>query len=76
MGFAFPWESWFKSKLRSHMEVLFNDFEACNELEINIQSAKKLWDMFLRKKGGINWFQVWSVYVLLSWLKRNILEKA
>lgn len=74
MGFTFPWEIWLRDKLRCQVEDLLKDFPVNDELGLDIEACQKVWDMFLQNKPGITWSRVWAIYVLLNWIKRNVLE--
>lgn len=72
MGFVFPWEIWLKNNLRPQVEGLLNDFPKNNQLGLNMDSCKSLWQMFISNTPGVTWSRVWGIYVLLRWYKENV----
>ena len=72
MGFTFPWEFWLRNKLRPQIEELLNEFPVNNEIGINIEKCREIWNLFYQYKAGITWSRVWAIYVLLNWYRHNV----
>ena len=70
MGFTFPFEIWMRGALRPEIEpVLLAKTEQLDGL-IAQNSVEKIWNDFLVRK--ISWSRPWALYVLKSWLNKNL----
>ena len=70
MGFTFPFEIWMRGALRPEIEpVLLAKTEQLDGL-MDQNSVEKIWNDFLVRK--ISWSRPWALYVLKSWLNKNL----
>ncbi|MCS5620584.1 MAG: asparagine synthase C-terminal domain-containing protein, partial [Nitrospinaceae bacterium] len=70
MGFTFPFEIWMHGALRPEIEpVLLAKTEQLDGLMAQ-NSVEKIWNDFLVRK--ISWSRPWALYVLKSWLNKNL----
>ncbi|HOW43033.1 MAG TPA: asparagine synthase (glutamine-hydrolyzing) [Candidatus Omnitrophota bacterium] len=72
MGFVFPWEIWMRDRLKQPIDEQLYGFEQAEELGVNIGQCRRLWELFKNHQPGLSWSRPWAVYVLLSWLKKNV----
>lgn len=70
MGFAFPFEKWMRGALRQEIEtVLLSPLKQLEEL-VSQQAVANVWNDFL--SGRVSWSRPWSLYVLKSWINKNL----
>lgn len=70
MGFTFPFELWMRGALRSEMEsVLLSPTEKLEGL-LSQKGIEKVWNEFL--SGHSSWSRPWALYVLKSWINKNL----
>lgn len=70
MGFAFPFEKWMRGALRPEIEtVLLSPLHQLKGL-ISQQAVANVWNNFL--SGQVSWSRPWSLYVLKSWINKNL----
>jgi asparagine synthase (glutamine-hydrolysing) len=70
MGFTFPFEIWMRGALRSEIEpVLLSNMKQLDGL-LSKNSVEKVWNDFLARK--ISWSRPWALYVLKSWINKNL----
>ena len=74
MGFTFPWEIWLRNRLRPQVDEIINDFAENNGMGLNMEECRRLWRMFLQRKSGVTWSRVWAIYVLLHWVRTNVMK--
>jgi asparagine synthase (glutamine-hydrolysing) len=75
MGFTFPWEKWLREGLRMELEEAFNDQESADRIGIDLSSVRSMWEAFQDRRDGISWSRVWAPFVLLRWVRINIISK-
>ena len=70
MGFTFPFEMWMRGALRPEIETVL--LSPMHQLEglVSQQAVANVWDDFL--SGRVSWSRPWSLYVLKSWINKNI----
>ena len=70
MGFAFPFEMWMRGALRTEIEtVLLSPLQQLDGL-VSQQAVANIWNDFL--SGRVSWSRPWSLYVLKSWINKNL----
>ncbi|MBT5261105.1 MAG: asparagine synthase (glutamine-hydrolyzing), partial [Nitrospina sp.] len=70
MGFTFPFELWMRGALRPEIEpVLLSKTEQLEGL-ISQKAVSGVWNDFLARK--ISWSRPWALYVLKSWINKNL----
>ena len=70
MGFTFPFEMWMRGALRSEIEsILLTPLEQLEDL-VSHQAVISIWNDFL--SGRVSWSRPWSLYVLKSWVNKNL----
>jgi asparagine synthase (glutamine-hydrolysing) len=70
MGFTFPFKMWMLGALRPEVEtVLLSPLKQLDGL-ISQQAVINVWESFL--SGKISWSRPWSLYVLKSWVNKNL----
>ena len=70
MGFALPFETWMRGKMRSEIEsVLLTPSQKLSDF-ISGDGVKKTWIDFLEKR--CSWSRPWSLYVLKKWVDKNL----
>lgn len=72
MGFTFPWEIWMRGHLRSQIETAFTSTGGMRWAMVDQGACTQLWQEFLQRKGGVSWARIWVLYVLVSWIQKNI----
>jgi len=72
MGFTFPWEIWMRGHLRSQIEIAFTSTGGMRWALVDQGACTRLWKEFLQRKGGVSWARIWALYVLVSWIQKNI----
>jgi asparagine synthase (glutamine-hydrolysing) len=69
MGFALPFDSWFRGPLKLRIEdVLLDESNSMNVLRPG--SAARLWELFLGGRS-VAWSRVWCVAALLNWCRQH-----
>ena len=69
-GFELPMDAWLKSSLSEHGNELFFDRDLVARAGLDAQTLQNLWSSFLAGNRGIYWSRVWSLYVLLWWVRK------
>ena len=70
MGFTFPFEIWMRGPLRKEIEpVLLSQMKQLDGL-VSQKGVETVWNDFLA--GRINWSRAWALYVLKSWIDKNL----
>ena len=70
MGFTFPFEMWMRGALRQEIEtVLLSPMQQLEGL-LSQQAMANVWDNFI--SGRVSWSRPWSLYVLKSWINKNL----
>ena len=70
MGFTFPFEIWMRGALRPEIEsVLLSRMQQLDGL-VSQPAVEKVWNDFLA--GQVSWSRPWALYVLKSWINKNI----
>ena len=70
MGFTLPFELWMRGKLKSEIEsVLLTPINLFSEL-ISQKAVENIWKQFL--DGRTSWSRPWALYVLKSWIDKNL----
>ncbi|MZH03645.1 MAG: asparagine synthase, partial [Nitrospinae bacterium] len=70
MGFAFPFEKWMRGALRPEIEtVLLSPLQQLEGL-LSHHAVANVWNDFL--SGRVSWSRPWSLYVLKSWINKNL----
>jgi asparagine synthase (glutamine-hydrolysing) len=70
-GFTFPWQSWLRSELKPMIVETIRDKSIYDSLAIDPGYGEALLRGFERGDPYTSWSEVWSLFVLLSWLARN-----
>ncbi len=74
MGFTFPWETWLRDGLRADVEEAFSDQESADKIGLDLSSVRNMWEAFQVRRDGISWSRVWAPFVLLRWVRINLLD--
>lgn len=70
MGFTFPFEIWMRGALRPNMEtVLLSPMKQLDGL-LSQTGIEQVWNDFL--SGQVSWSRPWALYVLKSWINKNL----
>ncbi|MBT5549761.1 MAG: asparagine synthase (glutamine-hydrolyzing) [Nitrospina sp.] len=70
MGFTFPFEAWMRGALRPEIEaVLLSPLDKLEGL-VSQKSIEGVWNDFLA--GQVSWSRPWALYVLKSWINKNL----
>ena len=70
MGFAFPFDMWMRGAMRPEIEtVLLSPLQKLEGL-VSQQAVANVWNDFL--SGRVSWSRPWSLYVLKSWIDKNL----
>ena len=74
MGFTFPWEKWLREGLRADVEEAFNDKVSADKIGLDLASVREMWEAFQERRDGISWSRVWAPFVLLRWVRINVVN--
>jgi asparagine synthase (glutamine-hydrolysing) len=66
-GFTFPWNEWLRGPLKALVGDTLHTTAAYDTLGLVPRSGSQILDRFLAVPGAQSWFDVWSLFVLLSW---------
>ena len=66
-GFTFPWDAWLRGPLKGMVGDTLHSSPAFETLGLEPRSGPVMFDRFLAKPGAVSWFDVWSLFVLVSW---------
>jgi asparagine synthase (glutamine-hydrolysing) len=66
-GFTFPWDEWLRGPLKSLVGDTLRTNAAYDTLGLVSRSGSRMLDRFLAGPEAHSWFDVWSLFVLLSW---------
>ncbi len=66
-GFTLPWNAWLRGPLKAMVGDTLRTSATYESLGIDPRSGPLMFDRFLAVPGAISWFDVWSLFVLLSW---------
>jgi asparagine synthase (glutamine-hydrolysing) len=66
-GFTFPWDAWLRGPLKAMVGDTLHTSPAYQTLGLDPRSGTLMFDRFLAAPGAVSWFEVWSLFVLLSW---------
>jgi asparagine synthase (glutamine-hydrolysing) len=70
MGFTFPFEIWMREALRPEMEaVLLSPMKQLEDI-VSQEGVEQVWNDFLA--GRVSWSRPWALYVLKSWVNKNL----
>ena len=70
MGFTFPFEMWMRGALRPEIEAVLLSPMAQLEGLLSQKAVEKVWNDFL--SGQVSWSRPWALYVLKSWVNKNL----
>lgn len=70
-GFELPMAVWCKRLLADRLRNNFQDINLAHSIGLNGESTARLWRAFEHGGTGIYWSRVWSIYVLMTWCRRN-----
>lgn len=73
-GFEFPFDAWIRGPLRETIETVLLDESHASRCGLNPEGLRAVWVRFIGSPGKIYWTRIWSLYVFLSWCKRNGME--
>jgi len=69
--FWFPWDEWLRRDLKSQLERIFhNKTDLYAMAGLNKREIAKIWGGFLSGGADVHWTQIWTIYVLLRWMKK------
>jgi asparagine synthase (glutamine-hydrolysing) len=68
-GFVMPLERWMRASLQPAMTAAFNDRSLCEGAGLDPATVSALWRAFVDGRPGVYWSRVWSLYVLLEWMR-------
>jgi asparagine synthase (glutamine-hydrolysing) len=66
-GFTFPWNEWLRGPLKTMVGDTLHTSTAYDTLGLVSRSGPQIFDRFLAGPRATSWFDVWSLFVLLSW---------
>ena len=72
VGFMFPWQVWLRGTLKGMLFDTLLSESLYQGVALNFAAAKQLIRRFERNDPLVSWSQVWSLFVLLHWAKRNL----
>ena len=72
MGFTIPLQLWMKNQLKREIETTLLKPMAQLEEFLDEKSIEEIWRDFLTNK--VSWSRPWALYVLKSWISKNILS--
>jgi asparagine synthase (glutamine-hydrolysing) len=70
-GFTFPWQSWLRSELQPMIMETLRNRSMYDSVSIDPDYGQTLLARFARSDPYTSWSEVWSLFVLLSWQRRN-----
>ena len=73
MGFTFPWDMWLRNELAEELHSTVDDTPSAEAIGLSLHTTRKLYSDFLSGTHGITWSRVWAPYVLLRWVRENVL---
>ncbi|MEO8075599.1 MAG: asparagine synthase C-terminal domain-containing protein [Acidobacteriota bacterium] len=66
-GFTFPWDAWLRGPLKAMVGDTLLTSRTYEALGLDPRSGFQLFDRFLAVPGAVSWFDVWSLFILVSW---------
>ncbi|MEP6917016.1 MAG: asparagine synthase (glutamine-hydrolyzing) [Acidobacteriota bacterium] len=66
-GFTFPWDAWLRGPLKAMVGDTLLTSRSYETLGLDPRSGFLLFDRFLAVPGAVSWFDVWSLFILVSW---------
>ena len=74
-GFLFPFESWFSSSGKKHIEDIMSD-KAIRRIEIvNFKAVKRIRDSFLNRKGSYTYPLFLTLLSFVAWYRKEMLSE-
>ena len=68
MGFTFPWEVWLRGPMRDQVDALLGTRTAKASAFINQETCTACGKVS-RPQKGVSWSRIWTLYILLQWMK-------
>jgi asparagine synthase (glutamine-hydrolysing) len=68
-GFVMPLERWMRASLQPAMTEAFHDRSLCEAAGLDPATVAALWRAYVDGRPGVYWSRVWSLYVLLEWMR-------
>ena len=72
VGFLFPWQVWLRGALRGMLFDTLLEKSLYDGLGLDFAAANQLIQRFDRSDPLVSWSQVWSLFVLLHWAKKQV----
>ncbi len=69
-GFVLPIDVWCREELKEMVTDLLQDESLAASIGMNSNTIQRLWQGFNEGAPGLYWSRVWSIFVLLWWVKR------
>ena len=69
-GFAVPIEKWLRGVLSDQLRAIPGDAGFFATFELDAAETSRLIDHFLSRKGYVNGYYIWFMYVLYAWWLR------
>lgn len=71
MGFTFPWVQWLQGPIKCMLTETLHERSLYDSLGLDFQYGQGLLARLGRQKAPVSWMEIWSLFVLLEWQKRN-----
>jgi asparagine synthase (glutamine-hydrolysing) len=71
MGFVFPWETWLRRELRSHVEEVLMDRTAMERTGLRATAVASFWRRYLSGERGLRSSEVLALVQLARWATTN-----
>jgi asparagine synthase (glutamine-hydrolysing) len=68
-GFVMPLERWMRASIQPSMTDAFNDRSLCEAAGLDPATVGALWRAYVDGRPGVYWSRVWSLFVLLEWMR-------
>jgi asparagine synthase (glutamine-hydrolysing) len=70
-GFELPMDGWIRSLTRDTVDAALSDADRCRAAGLDPAAVRSLWTAYLSGRRGLYWSRIWSLYVLLRWIRRH-----
>jgi asparagine synthase (glutamine-hydrolysing) len=71
MGFLFPWKIWLRGPLSEMISETLHEKKLYHPLSMDFSYGERILKAFHRQDPIVSWYEVWSLFVLLDWQRRN-----
>jgi asparagine synthase (glutamine-hydrolysing) len=70
-GFELPLDSWIRTGLRSSVADILLDRNCLDRVGLSEPRIRELWSAYCAGAPGLYWSRIWSIYVLLWWVREH-----